>query len=217
MTPLITQQPREYISQYGAERLTLEQAVALILGSGSRQYSISSLSPVVAESLSQGRRTVSELRAIPGMGLAKAASLVAALSLSNLLDRPQLSELLVGPEAVYLSCYDLLDLPQEHLIVFFLSVRNRKIRRELVTIGTSTASVVHPREVFRAAIIHNAYSIILAHNHPSGDPQPSGADCQVTKRIAEAGREVGIELLDHVICARTGFVSLKETMPNLFP
>jgi DNA repair protein RadC len=159
---------------------------------------------------------VGELQALPGIGLAKAASLVAALSLERLVRAPSLSQVVTGPQVIYEACGDILTHPQEHLLVFFLNVRTGILRRELVSVGTATASLVHPREVFRAAITYNAHSIILAHNHPSGDPAPSAADYAVTKRVAKAGSELGIELLDHIICASGAYVSLKEHRPSLF-
>jgi DNA repair protein RadC len=110
----------------------------------------------------------------------------------------------------------LVELPQECLVVFYLTVRNKTLARDTVSLGTATASLVHPREVFRPAIQHNASHIVLAHNHPSGDPSPSQADKTVTRAMARAGHYLGIELLDHVICSKEGHVSLKSTSPNLF-
>ncbi|HSI21231.1 MAG TPA: DNA repair protein RadC [Verrucomicrobiae bacterium] len=216
MSTLIPDQAREYLLHKGPGYLSLEQAVALIIGTGSKGASVTGLSTKVASLLRGGETRLSALQEVYGLGLAKASALVAALQLYPLLHQRDLSDVLVAPEAVYEACRDLLLEPQEHLVVFFLDVRRRMVRREVVSIGTSTASVLHPREIFRAAIVHNAHSLILAHNHPSGDPSPSSADCAVTKRVFRAGEEVGIELLDHVICATHGWVSLKEQMPALF-
>jgi DNA repair protein RadC len=217
MIPLLTNQSREYLSRYGETALTLPHAVALVLGSGVKGSTVSELSRKVAESLRSGYHTVSELERIHGLGPAKAAAVVAALELHRLVSEPVLSDYLTEPQEVYAHCEDLLREPQEHLVAFFLSVRGRAIKRELISVGTVSASLGHAREVFRAAITHNASSLILAHNHPSGDPQPSNADCVITKHMAEAGVSLGIELLDHVICAHTGWVSLRESMPGLFP
>jgi DNA repair protein RadC len=209
--------PREQIRQHGPSTLTLEQAVALIVRSGTRTAGVEQVSRNIAQALQQGKRSYAELRTISGVGEATAGALMGALELGVLLDAPQLSDYLITPEAVYRACSDLLHEQQEHLVVFYLNVRNQSVRRDLITLGTASSSIVHPREVFRTAIIANASSLILAHNHPSGDPTPSVADAQVTQRVAEAGRTVGIELLDHVVCARRGFISLKETSPQLFP
>ena len=153
---------------------------------------------------------------MPGVGLAKAAALAAALRLSPTLER-ETALSLVSPERVYHACSDLLSRNQEHLVVFYVNVRNQVLNREVVSVGTLTASLIHSREVFRPAIKESAAAIVLAHNHPSGDPTPSEADILVTKQIARAGRIIGIDLLDHVVCASSGYVSLKEKNPDLFP
>jgi DNA repair protein RadC len=209
--------PREHVQRYGSATLSLEQAIALIVRSGTRMAGVDVVSRGIAGALQAGKRSYAELLTLPGVGAATAAAVVSALELGRIIDAPVLSEYLISPEAVYRACGDLLTEQQEHLVVFYLNVRNQSVRRELITLGTASSSIVHPREVFRAAITANATSIIAAHNHPSGDPTPSAADFQVTKRLAEAGRTIGIELLDHVVCARRGFVSLKETSSHLFP
>jgi len=94
--------------------------------------------------------------------------------------------------------------------VVYLSTKNKAIHSEVVSIGTLNASIVHPREVFRPAILRSSNSVIVVHNHPSGDPTPSNDDIELTKRLVEAGKILGIELLDHVIVGNGGFVSLKE-------
>jgi DNA repair protein RadC len=99
---------------------------------------------------------------------------------------------------------------QEHFIVFCLNARGCAISRVVVSIGVLNASLVHPREVFYPAILHNAASVIMAHNHPSGDPTPSDDDMAVTSRFVEAGRLLGIPVFDHVIVAEGGYTSLRE-------
>jgi len=99
---------------------------------------------------------------------------------------------------------------KEHFICLYLNARNQIIRKETVSIGILSASIVHPREVFLVAITHSAASIILAHNHPSGDVSPSQDDIDLTHRLVRAGEIMGIEILDHIIVASTDFVSLKS-------
>lgn len=106
---------------------------------------------------------------------------------------------------------------QEQMRVIFLNARNRPIGTQLVTVGTATASLAHPREVFRGAIVAGATSIVISHNHPSGDPQPSGADFNVTRQLREAGNLLGISLLDHIVIGEPendpngkGFYSFRE-------
>lgn len=99
---------------------------------------------------------------------------------------------------------------QEHLVALFLDTKNKVIHKKTVFIGSLNSSIVHPREIFKNAMKYSSASIIIAHNHPSGDPMPSKEDIQVTKRLVEVGRIVGIELLDHIIIGDGNFVSLKE-------
>ncbi|MMZ61988.1 hypothetical protein D1872_241680 [compost metagenome] len=114
------------------------------------------------------------------------------------------------PEDVYILCSDILESKQELFIVFLLNTKNRVLSRKTVSIGGLNAAVVHPREVFRTAIEANVASILCVHNHPSGDPSPSPEDISVTKRLVEAGNTIGIEVLDHLIVGRDGWVSLKQ-------
>ena len=115
-----------------------------------------------------------------------------------------------GPEDCYHYLRDMGSLKKEHLRGLYLNVQSRLIHDEVISIGTLSRSVVHPREVFSPALDHSAHSVILAHNHPSGDLTPSEADVVITKQLAQAGRIMGIELLDHLIIGADGFVSLKK-------
>lgn len=120
------------------------------------------------------------------------------------------------PTAVWMICRDLLlaedkvDREKEHFWVFLLDCRNRIKLIDLVSIGSLDSSIVHPRETFRRAVIEGTASIIVAHNHPSGVAEASEADIKITEKLRDAGKILGIELLDHVICTMTAFKSLKE-------
>ncbi|MDY7989852.1 DNA repair protein RadC [Paenibacillus polymyxa] len=114
------------------------------------------------------------------------------------------------PEDAFLLCSDLMEFAQEHFIVFLLNTKNRVISRKVISVGGLNSAVVHPREVFRAAIESSTASILCVHNHPSGDPTPSREDISVTKRLVEAGKVIGIDVLDHVVVGRDGWVSLKQ-------
>jgi DNA repair protein RadC len=105
---------------------------------------------------------------------------------------------------------DMADLDREHFVVLHLDVRNRVMRKETVAIGCLTGVEVHPREVFKNAILGSAASLILAHNHPSGDPSPSQQDIELTGRLVQAGTLPGIAILDHIVIGREGFVSLAD-------
>ncbi len=127
----------------------------------------------------------------------------------------QLSETVNEPTAVKSigdiagQCLDIRTKKKEYLVVFLLNARNQLIKREIVSIGTLTSSLAHPREIFAEAVTAGAAGIILVHNHPSGNPSPSEEDVRLTKRIAQAGQIMGIELLDHIIVAEAGCYSFK--------
>ncbi len=106
---------------------------------------------------------------------------------------------------------------REHFLAIYLDGRHRGIGHQVVSVGTATASLVHPRELFQPAILAGACAVVVGHNHPSGDPSPSIEDRDVTRRLAQAGHLLGIRLLDHIVWVRSGaFVSLQETEPRLF-
>jgi DNA repair protein RadC len=208
--------PRERLARLGAPSLSTSELVSVLLGSGSSGRSVDALSRAVEQSIAENGFSYDSLHAVPGIGPAKAAVLCAAVELSVRTNQMDPRTTFMNAEEVYASCSDLLRLPQENVVAFYLDVRNRSLARETISIGTVSASIVHPRDVFRAAIIGNASSLILAHNHPSGDPTPSSADLTVTRRVVRAGETMGIKLLDHVVCGTRGFVSLKERHPELF-
>jgi DNA repair protein RadC len=114
-----------------------------------------------------------------------------------------------SPQDVYQLSLDLVSKEQEHFVVYCLNSKHHVINRKTIFVGSLNSTVVHPREVFRAAIENSSASIICVHNHPSGDPTPSPEDISVTQRLCEAGEIIGIELIDHVIVGRTGWFSLK--------
>jgi len=114
-----------------------------------------------------------------------------------------------SPQDVYQLSLDLVSKEQEHFVVYCLNSKHHVINRKTISVGSLNATVVHPREVFRAAIENSSASIICVHNHPSGDPTPSPEDISATQRLCEAGEIIGIELIDHVIVGRTGWFSLK--------
>ena len=115
-----------------------------------------------------------------------------------------------SPEEMVHHLKDISHLAQEVFIVLCLNTKNRLIQRHLVSLGTLNSSLVHPREVFRPAIQDGAASIVVAHNHPSGDPAPSSEDIRITRKLIEAGRQIGIGVLDHLIIGSEDFVSLRE-------
>lgn len=192
--------PRERLAQVGASQLEDWELVALLLGSERSD---------LPRSLDLARLDLETLRAMPGVGPARASVVLAAVELGRRLNRPG-GPSVSTPEEAYRLVYDMSGLKKEHFRALYLDSRRRLLAVETVSIGTLTASLVHPREVFQPAIARNANSVLVAHNHPSGDPEPSAEDVALTRRLRQAGDILGIELTDHLIVGRDCYVSLKE-------
>ncbi len=204
--------PRERLRDHGPGTLADAELLALVLGSGVAGRSALRMGRQLA------RRHPSELArwplarwlAVAGVGPARAAALVAAFELGRRAhDAPADRSPIRGPEDVLAHVRDLPRARREHFVVLLLNARHELERRETVSIGSLNASIVHPREVFLPAILHSAASVVLVHNHPSGDPEPSEEDLSITRRLLEVGELVGIGVLDHVIVASRGTVSFR--------
>lgn len=209
--------PRERMLKAGAAHLSNQELIAILLGSGTKSEPVTSLAARVLMHF-EGLKllkdaTIEELTAIKGIGTAKGVQLLAAIELGKRMHRHQPAERYVirSPEdgANYVM-EEMCTLKQEHFVALFLNTKHQVIHRQTIFIGSLNASIVHPREVFREAIKRSSAAIIVIHNHPSGDPSPSQEDIHVTRRLYEAGKMIGIELLDHLIIGDRKFVSLKE-------
>lgn len=205
------------MKRLGAEALSHAELLAILLRTGTRKESAVHLAQRILHDCGGLRRFAErnwdELTHISGIGPAKALELQASVELGRRVARSRLPDaaLVTKPQdAADLLMEELRHLREEHFVVLFLNTKNRVIGRQTLSIGSLNASIVHPREVFRAAIRRSSASILCAHNHPSGDPTPSPEDLQLTRRLAEAGELVGIELLDHIVIGDNRFVSLKE-------
>jgi DNA repair protein RadC len=216
-TPLADELPRERLFTRGILALSDAELVALTLRTGGGGAGVTALATTLLArhgGLSGlARSDLRELMGIRGIGRTKAAALIAAVEVGRRISRRRLREgdAIRSPEDVFQHFHvRLRDAPQEHFIVLLLDGRHRVLGEETVSIGTLTASLVHPREVFRPAIRSSAAALILVHNHPSGDPQPSPEDRAVTERLSSAGELLGVPVLDHVIVAERGFHSLRD-------
>ena len=213
------ERPREKLIRQGAASLSDTELLAILLRTGTSSVSVLHLAEeVLAKYQDKGLVSImnispQEIASVHGVGLAKAATIVAAVELGRRLSTraAQKQEKIEGPEDVARYASPLLRFEQkEHFLVMLLDVRNRVLAMPTISIGSLTASVAHPREIFREAIRYSAANLILIHNHPSGDPTPSGEDVRITKQMMKAGEIMGIPVLDHVIIAGDGFLSLKE-------
>lgn len=209
--------PRERLLKFGSSHLSNQELLAILIGSGTKDESVMSLSNRVLmhfEGLNLLKdATIEELTAIKGIGSAKGLLLLSALELGKRINqyKPDDRYVIRSPEdGADFVMEEMRNLNQEHFIVLFLNTKNQIIHRQTVFIGSLNASIVHPREIYREAVKRSAASIICAHNHPSGDPSPSQEDIHVTKRLVESGKMIGVELLDHLVIGNRKFISLKE-------
>jgi DNA repair protein RadC len=211
------ERPRERLQTFGPEALSAQELLALVIGRGIPKKSVMNIAQELLarfgniKAISQAR--IEELSQIKGIGLAKAAQIKACFELGR---REQLEPELKNfdikdPEAVVkVIRASIKDKAKEHFKLILLNPRNKIIGISTISIGTLNASLVHPREVFKDAIMHSAASVVLAHNHPSGDPEPSEDDLKITKKMVESGKILGIEVLDHIVIGKDNFCSFKE-------
>lgn len=207
------ERPREKLIHYGVSRLTRTELLAMLLGSGRKGENVRELSARVLRTCGADKlpeMTYEELVKVPGLGTARACTLIAAFELSRILLQGKKTELYLKPEDVFDRLKDIRDNKKEHFVILYLDTRNQEIKKEIVSIGSLNASLVHPREVFEPAVRNTAAQILIAHNHPSGDTNPSTEDINVSHRLAEAGKIMGIEVIDHVIVSKNSYFSFKE-------
>lgn len=211
------ERPRERMLQFGARILSNSELIAILLRTGTVAESAIGLAQRVLKEAGGIRGLVdmstAQLTAIKGIGNAKALQLQAGIELGRRLAQSELDPAFIvrSPEDVARYVMeDLRYLQKEHFVCLFLNTKNHVIARETLSIGSLNASIVHPREVFRAAIQRGSASLICIHNHPSGDPTPSPEDIDMTHRLVQAGQVIGIEVLDHLIIGDQKYVSLKE-------
>jgi len=211
------ERPRERFEQNGPESLSNHELIAILLRTGTKEESVLQLSNRLLTNFEGFRllkdATLDEITAIKGIGKAKAIQVLAAVEIGRRISNLTYDDRYVirTPEdgANYVM-NDMRFLAQEHFVCLYLNTKNQVLHKKTVFIGSLNASIVHPREVFKEALRRSAASVICFHNHPSGDPAPSREDIEVTKRLVESGKILGIELLDHVIIGENKFVSLKE-------
>lgn len=210
--------PRERLRDVGARHLSVRELLAILVGSGGASGSAFDVADrLLAWAEGSPRRLGTAdpgtLEGLPGVGAATAARVLAALELGRRCASWVSSDEdpVRGPADVYRRMGPRLrDLPQEEFHALLLNTRHRVIREVAVTRGILDASLIHPREVFRQAVVEGASGIILVHNHPSGDPTPSAEDRAVTRQLGEAGRALGIPVLDHVVIGDGGWASAAE-------
>ncbi|MGB9660978.1 MAG: RadC family protein [Moorellaceae bacterium] len=208
--------PRERMLAVGPQALSNAELLALLLRTGTPQETALELAERLLAQPSGLRylaeASLEELRDQKGIGLAKAAQIKAAIELGRRLSVYMADRSVIQhPEDVArLLMEEMRYLDREHFRTVSLNTKNRVLAIDNVAVGSLNASLVHPREVFKGPVRRSAAAVILVHNHPSGDPSPSLEDIQVTRRLVEAGRLLGIEVLDHLILGDGSYLSMKE-------
>lgn len=199
--------PREKMEKYGAKRLRNFELIAIILGSGIKGCNVLELARKIEKLITQksvNNVTLEDLLKIRGLGKAKAIQILAVVSLTDRLGSGHVVEMLSRKD-IWNSCVDFRSSKKEHIVAFYLDTQQRLIERRIISIGTLDTSLLHPREVFEPALQLSAAGVVLAHNHPSGNLEPSDEDIAITKRVAAAGDLLGITLVDHIIVSDKEF------------
>jgi len=203
--------PREKLREKGAFALSDEELVAAILGRGIEGVDIVTMSRNVARLIRKHKENLSveHLTSVPGMGLAKAAQILSAFELAR---RYLLKETvkITNAKDILPLVADIVNKQQEYFVCISLNGANEVIEKRIVTIGLVNSSQIHPREVFADVIADRAAAVIFAHNHPSGDPKPSDVDTKTHKQLTEAGKILGLRILDHIIVTKKGYYSFQE-------
>ena len=210
------ERPRERLIRNGPESLSNAELLGIILRTGSREENVINLcSRILTEySIKQlSLANVSRLMQVHGVGKAKAAQIAAVFELSRRLETfvEEPKRKICSPKDVYTLMYPKMrEQKKEKFITLCLDTKNQILKEEVISTGSLNASIVHPREVFKSALMESSASVIMIHNHPSGDPSPSREDIMVTEKLVEGGKLLGIDVLDHIIIGDGRYVSLKD-------
>jgi DNA repair protein RadC len=212
----VNERPRERLCRLGAEALSEQELLACLLGRGIAGESVLVSAQRLLAAFGSVRgiadASIEALTAVHGIGASKAVQLKAAVALAKrTLPEPYASRAFIDSDSAAAAVVrpHLAELKKEQFMALLLDTRRRLIRLSTIAVGSLAATVVHPRELFKEAIAASASAVIVAHNHPSGDPEPSSQDIALTQRLVEAGALLGIEVLDHLIIGSGEFVSLR--------
>jgi DNA repair protein RadC len=219
----LSQQPREKAAERGLEALTNRELLALTIGSGQAKHHVSQIAAriekILTEPLNQltnHQQLSQKLQQVPGVGSITAQKILASLELWRRLSKPNPILTIDQPSKLYALSKDIHHKQQEYCLVFYCNGRGELIQRHIVAIGGLNVNFLEPRDIFAPALQLRAASLIVVHNHPSGNPEPSADDVLLTERLLELAELLGFTLLDHLIVSRTGYISLRESHQELF-
>lgn len=199
------------MAQAGARALSDTELLSIMLSTGTKGVPVEALAAKVLPIIDLGEALdLKALQSVSGIGESKASLIAAALEFARRRIRPDGTRIKRAADVTALLQH-ILDRPQEQVVSISLSGAHEVIKMRTVSVGLLTSCPIHPREVFVGPITDHAYSVIIAHNHPSGDPSPSDEDRRVTRQLAQAAQTLGIRLLDHIIVARRGYYSFQES------
>lgn len=198
--------PREKILKYGVKKLQDYELLAILLGSGIKGKNVLSLSKTILQKINTigvKNITIDVIKSINGIGPVKAVQILAVIELGNRFSSEKIE--ILSLKDIWNLCQDFRNSKKEHLAAFFLDTQSRLIERRIISIGTISSSLIHPRELFEPAIVLNSASIIIAHNHPSGCLEASESDLKITKTLTDAGKILGIQVENHIIVSQNGY------------
>ena len=212
------ERPREKLTKFGVNTLSNAELLAILIRTGTKNASAINLAQNILSINKEGLRfladcNVDELSGIKGIGLSKACQIIAAIELGkrlSLITKQNIQGIRSPKDISNLFMEEMRYYKKEYFKILLLNTKNEIISSETISIGSLNSSLVHPREVFVNAIRKSAACIILIHNHPSGNPKPSEEDIQITERLIDSGKIIGIDVLDHIIIGDGSYCSLKE-------
>src|SRR3989344_1935718 len=204
--------PREKLLKLGADKLMDYELLAIVISSGTRNKNAIELSKILLrnrEVSSLNSLEIEDLLKIKGIGKAIASKILSVLELAKRVkDKKEI--IIYSPKEIASELKNIKNIKKEYFYLFCLDSRNKVIKKELVSVGTLNSSLVHPREVFEPAIRNLSAQLVIAHNHPSGDINPSEEDLNITAKLVKAGELLGINILDHIVIAKDNYFSFKE-------
>ncbi len=217
------ERPRERLAKFGAEALSLQELLAIVLGRGIKGESVMNTAQKIVTTFGTldalQEASLEDIQEIKGLGPAKACQLKACLELSKRFNKPiqidksKKYQKLTSAKEVYEALRKKIGgLKKENFVVVSVDTRNKIIAVDIVFVGTLNSSLIHPREIFEAAIRRHAAMVVVAHNHPSGDPEPSDEDIKITKLLIEAGKMMGIEMIDHLIMGKEKYFTFRDNL-----